>query len=398
MIRRGDPGAEAIVGNIDEVNVVGSEPVLDETIPQGGQISVRGWLLDRATGSPPRRLKVGIAGGSAVDALLGFPRPDVAAAFDWAQSEVAGFYAVLPIDTEVGQYPIVATAHATGGATTMAFSSEVKVTKAIDPLSGLRTREDGWAFNYDGFFVGDQLIDTAKPEHIAHLPVDHLTLLRLWLIDTKCGRPPRSVFARLGGRYLHVFDGTERHDAAANVGVQDASRCGFDIAVVPPAVGIAPLQVYAISFDGTFARLPTLFVENRWPLPTEFIAQSARVAANVDDVLVGGESVKGQDRVVAARGKPIWIHGWALDELGPRLTGGIEVLIDGRMIVRPSMTPPRPDVAELYGNALLAEAGFAVSVDTSGLRLGSHEIVLRAFSARGDQLKAFHNLKVLIEP
>src|SRR5580693_476255 len=92
--------AVAVGGHIDEIGIVGGEAALGEALPQGGQIAVRGWLLDRESGHPLGRLQIGIDGGSAVDAVLGLPRPDVADVVDWAVSSNGGFYAIVPIDTE----------------------------------------------------------------------------------------------------------------------------------------------------------------------------------------------------------------------------------------------------------------------------------------------------------
>jgi hypothetical protein len=390
--------AESLVGRIDEIGVVGGEPVDGDGIPRGGHISLRGWIIAHKSGRPVDELKIRIEGGTAVDAMLRHPRPDVADALARSESLLAGFYAVVPIDAELGTKGIVATAIVDDRQIPVTSETKLEVVRTADPLSGLAERQDDWVFNFDGFFAGERRIDGADPQRTAVISIEELAMLRLWIIDARTARPPVLVFALLGGHYVPVFGGVERPDAAASVGIPTASQCGFNIAIVPALACTSMLQVYAIAVDGTYFRLPPIAVRPREPFPSEFLSEDALVTASVDEICVGTESFRMQERVVATQGAPIVIRGWAVDECGPRLVASIEARIDQVRVLQAEPGEARPDVAELFGNTLLSVSGFKVSFETSKWLPGEHSVSLSAFSSHGNKRKTIADFTVAIEP
>jgi hypothetical protein len=388
--------AESIAGSVDEVNVVGGDPVAEGTIPLGGLVSIRGWLLNSETGKPVDRLEIAIGNGRRVDAVLGFYRPDVADALEWATSPYGGFYAVVPIETELGSQRMSATAYIDGTARNVESTFTFDVASTIDPIAGLVERPGGWAFSVDGFFSGEQCIDTPDKLHTTALPYDRPSLLRLWIIDLKSSRPPVTIIACLGGTYLPVFDIRERKDAADAVGLPNAINCGYRIGVLPLMACSSALHIYAVSVDGTYLSLPKIMIRPQNPLPSEVLLQDALISAHIDEVRVGATPLSGQQRVRVTRGERVSIRGWTVDDCGPRLSGGVEARVDQFEPISAEVGEHRSDIATLFGNSMLANSGFTVSLDTSEWSAGVHRVALRAFSSRGDRVKRFADLTVVI--
>ncbi len=389
---------ESVAGHVDEIGIVGGELAMPGTVPQGCRLSIRGWALNRRTGKPVDRLRIAVADGPLAEAVLEFRRQDVADGLEWATSEYGGFYAVIPVDCGLGSQPVTVMAYCDDNLIPLDCGCKVEVGPTLDQIAGYEERSEGWAFAVDGFFTGDRRFDVADQRHTAIVAYELPSILKLWIIDLKEKRPPASVVARLGGSYLPVFDGTERPDAAASVGVLDAHRCGFSIPVVPALSCTSLLQLYALSTDGGYLRLPGISVRQANPLPSDALPQNAAVQAHVDEIRIGDVSSPFSRHIAVKRGAPIIIRGWAVDEVGPRLPGSIEALIDGAKTVAASNGGRRSDIADLFGNTAIADCEFEMVLDTSSWRDGRHHVGLRAFSARGDHVKKFANISVIVQP
>jgi hypothetical protein len=391
-----EPRTESILCHIDEISVAAGEPTTSGSLPQGALTSVRGWFLSREHGDALSRVTTRIGDGLPVDAHWEFRRQDVTAAFEWA-SPYCGFYAVLPIDSGQGTQTVTVSAYATDRTIRTASPCQVEVSGALDPLAGLSERPDGWAVSIDGFFSSDgHLHSFVRGSKASIIPYERPALLKVWIVDVKSRRPPTAVLALLGGSYLPVYGPSDRNDAALHVGIPSAALCGFTIPVIPPWAGTATVRLFALSVDGTYLRIPPITVRQENALRADALPDGDTVRGNIDEIRVGDFVSESHERVVVPRGTLVQIRGWAVDTLGPRLSGGVEAVIDGAEIVAALSGRLRPEIALDFGNTALADCEFLCSFDTVDWRRGAHSIALRAFSSRGDRIQRFGQIMLVV--
>jgi hypothetical protein len=133
------------------------------------------------------------------------------------------------------------------------------------------------------------------------------------------------------------------------------------------------------------------------PLPNSFLPANANVIASLDEVNLGNSNVESMTALSAAPGQRLRLRGWAIDRVGPRLAGGIDVLIDGNCILSTQTTKSRPDIAAIFGSGV-ADCEFDAAFLVPALRSGSHALTIRALSARRDAFSEIARIDLRIRP
>ena len=178
---------------------------------------------------------------------------------------------------------------------------------------------------------------------------------------------------------LHRTSGCRR------AGSGDGPRSNADTAsaVRAPLVGPRQFDISGADADAATAssRRSSWFGKPR-PLRSSILPQTGAIAGELDEVSCEGIPLQRRGEFSAAIGQTLRLIGWAVDTIGPRLTGGIEIQIDGVAIVETQTSLARGDVAAQHGSRGVSDCGFDCRFRVPNLRLGMHALVVsRPFGA-----------------
>jgi hypothetical protein len=390
---------DSLAGCIDEVAVIGGDPVTGYGIPRGGYVSFRGWLVNVAGGPQPDEVNIAVGTSpreQRLTGLLGLPRPDVASQSPGGVVD-CGFFGAGAITAPCGTQPVVVTARTGSTVVHLACAGTVDVVPTLDPLQGLTFRDGGVSASIDGFYAGDDRVDQ-QANGMAIVPFDRPVSLRLWCVDRRSGTPPLAVVARLGGSYLSVIDGVERPDVVRHLELSEAVRPGFLVPVFAPHAGTGTIEMFAILEDGTYARIPAVRFRAPDAATTQVLPTHAQIRGMVDEARVADREFAGTSAIEAGRGQTVFIRGWAFDLVGPRVSGGIEAEIDGVVVAEARRGNPRADIARESGNSAVSDSEFIVEIDTRTLPPRRYTLSLWALSARSDARSLFASRSLIVRP
>ncbi len=369
------------------------DPSGNATIASGGFLFLRGWLLGTTPVRPVDSIAVGIEGINLFEAAIGFQRSDIRDAYG-AGALTSGFSAAIPVDVPSGRYALTIVDSFAGHTATMRPSDTLTIGPPLFPLAGLTRRDRRWKFAVDGVFCGDRALAIDADGAFVVAPAGPVEL-RLWAIESGSLRPPLAVVARRGGTYLAVASGLDRKDIAAAVDTPIATRCGASIRVSVGPFGSEEIVVYAVGHDDTYSYLTSIRLKQPEPLPTVLLPLSATVAGAIDEVRVGNTPVHSNAGIHATAGQRVRLRGWALDQIGPRLSGGIEVIMGATVVLSGQTSHPRPDIAAQFGTAV-SDCEFDVAFIVPPLKPGAHRLTVRGLTARRDATAAIGDLTVHI--
>lgn len=361
--------------------------VASASLGRGAYALVRGWALDEESNEPVDSLLVSLEAETTVAALLGLPRPDIAERFGEGSLN-AGFIAVLPLMAPVGRHKLAIEVHSRGKVLPFDTSCVVSIDVPVDPLASRKERNECWAYAIDGVLLSDGTPPPSFDQGVAVLPWGSSAFIKLWAIDLAKRAPPHRLIARSGGIYLRVIGGLMRYDAASSVGVPDAGRCGFAVPVSPSLSGTESVELFALGSDDTYVRLGNVSLRRPDPLPLSALSRTGRIRGSIDEITRNGVSISAADDIAIVAGNVLKLRGWAVDDVGPRLCGGVFADVDGRTC-EASRGEPRPDIEALVDAPGIAECEFEVTIDTTALSPGRHRISMFALTARRDALGAF---------
>ena len=354
-----------------------SKPGSVPSLRRGDFARARGWVVRADDATPVDGLSVTLAGEPAVEAIVGLSRPDVAEHLG-ADARKSGFEVVFPVTAPLGRQQLAFEARSGGEILPLDSACIVSIDPPSDPLAGRYERRDGWAFTIDGIRLAEgraaEKNDPSAPD-VFTLALAARAFVQLWVIDRVHDVPASGVVARAGGIYLPVLASAVRRDAAAYVGLPSAERCGFIVPVSPPLCGVGSVDLFALGCDESYAYLGAVRFRDANPLPLSALPRSGRIRGNVDEVTQTGGVLR--------------LRGWAVDEQGPRLSGGVFASLGGGTPSQASYGGSREDIASALDAGWIAACEFNVTLDTAGLSSGRHSVSLVALTARGDAAGEF---------
>jgi hypothetical protein len=374
--------SDDVIGHIDELRGSGDSSAIAARVDRGGFVTIRGWLLDRGSQRPPDSIAVNFGAGPPVEAVIGLPRPDVEAAFGFGAAR-SGFAVAVPANSECGACTLSLRPLRAGRSSAVELKDVVTIVAPADPFAGLEGRAGRWVVIIDGIFAGELPV----PRDASGVFVVDLQApaeLCFWAIDAETRRAPEAIVARFGGRYLRVTSTIARPDAAASQSAPGAAMCGFAVPFVPSPIGIDRVELYALDDEGSFAHIASVRARQAQPLPASVLPDASSVRGAVDALEVAGAAVRAADRILAVPGQALVVRGWAIDANGPRLCGGVDVLIDGKLAGEAQTLLVRNDIAAKFAHPRLAESGFEVSAVVPDLEAREVELAVWVYSARRD--------------
>lgn len=375
------------IAYVDTVEEIGARSGADSPLGRGAYAVVRGWALHEGRHEPVESLRVSVGTETTVEAFLGLPRPDVAERFGRGALN-AGFVAVFPLTAPCGPYQLTLEALAGDEVLPCDTSYAVSIDVPENPLAGRQERGDFWAYAIDGVYLSNGTPASSFDQGIAVLSWGCSAFIKLWAIDLAKRAPPEAIIARSGGVYLRVIDSLMRHDAALSVGAPGAAQCGFAVPVSPSLSGTELVELFALGCNDTYVRIGEVKLRRPDTLPLSALPRSGRIRGHLDEITVNGAPVSAADDIAVAHGSVMKLRGWAVDEMGPRLSGGVFADIEGDTFeaLRGRI---RPDVAALLDAPDVAACEFEATIDTTSLSPGRHRISMFALTARRDAMGAF---------
>lgn len=356
------------------------------SLRQGDFAVARGWAIRADDRTPVDAVSVTLGTEASVESFPGLPRPDVAAQFGNVSLN-SGFTVVFPVTAPIGQQPLAFEARSRGEVLPLDPTCIVAIDPPSNPLAGRHERSDRWAFAIDGIHL-DYATPAPKNDpddaDVFTLSLGASAFIKLWVIDLAHNAPAAGVVARCGGLNLPVFSGVLRADAAAAVGLPQAAKCGFAVPVCPPIGGVASVELFALGRDDAYAYLGTIRFREMHPLPLSALRSTGRIRGRLDDIAAEGVVVSPPGDVTVAPGSVVSLRGWAIDEQGPRRSGGVFAAIEGGATHQATYGGLREDVATALDVPGIVACEFTATIDTTGLSRGRHRISLVALTARGD--------------
>jgi hypothetical protein len=375
--------SDSVVGYLDELSELGCDAIVTNTAARGGFVIVRGWLYDREAERSADTIRIRLNSGPAVEAVVGLNRPDVANVMG-TRAAASGFAAAIPVLVTAGSCTLAISPAFDDRSRTIELHDVIEVVDAPDPFAGLHPDPGHWMFSVDGVFDGAGRCIEVDAAGAYVLPADAGADARLWVLDAGDRQPPQALVVRFGGRHLIVSSTIERLDAALSIDAPGARMCGFSIPLMPSPIGTEIIDVYAVGRSGAYAHLTSLRVRRPEPLSAGLLPPTAPLIGALDAVFCDGVSAPAAGDIPVDVGMAIRLCGWVVDPVGPRLTGGIEVLVDGRVAAETHTRLVRTDVAASLGTNGVAECGFDVLLTVPQLAAGPHVLAVRALSSRRD--------------
>jgi len=382
-----------VLGSVDEVRQLG-RPAPTDGIAVGSYLVVRGWILNRADGTPLQDLRVGIDAFSPSAAILGFERTDVRDAHG-ASALKSGFLAVLPVTAPPGRHELVFGFGTNDRRRDLVVSAALMTEPPVDPLAGLADERAGWEFALDGVFDGDSALDQDS-DGVFVCPTERPVAIRGWALHGPTGAAAREIVARTGGRYLLVLAPQARPDVAAIKAAPHAVDCGFTIPLLPSPIGVEEIALFALREDGSYASLARVRVRQARPLASSTLPRSDAVAGTIDAIALDDRTLDSIHEINAFEHQVLRVRGWAVDTVGPLLTGGIELTLDDVAVVQTQTSLTRQDIATKYHG--LTDTGFEIAWTIAALAPGAHLLGVRALSARRDAVATLATYRFFVEP
>jgi len=166
---------------------------------------------------------------------------------------------------------------------------------------------------------------------------------------------------------------------------------------LPSPIGVEEIRLYAITENGGYSYLDSVRARQFQTLGSSALPESDDIRSSIDEFTIGGRKVESDGQLAITAGTPISLRGWAVDSVGPRLTGGIELLLDDAVVVQTQTNLPRPDVAESFGDLGVTESEFALRWAMPPVAVGTYRLSLRAFSARRDATALLTERELIVE-
>jgi hypothetical protein len=85
-----------------------------------------------------------------------------------------------------------------------------------------------------------------------------------------------------------------------------------------------------------------------------------------------------------AFGETTKVAGWAIDLHARKPARGVVFEIDGMAVAKADCLVPRPDVAEIFGDAEMERCGFEIILPTNKLDAGFHSVSLHVVTHKLD--------------
>ena len=382
-----------VLGSVDEVRQLG-RPTASDGIAVGSYITIRGWILNRAHGTPLKDLRVGIDALAPSTAILGLERTDVRDSHG-ASALKSGFLAVLPVTVPPGRHELVFGFDTNDERRDLIVSAALMTEPPVDPLAGLAHNGAGWEFALDGVFDGDSALDQ-NSDGVFVCPTERPVAIRGWALHGPTGAVAREIVARSGGRYLHVLAQQARPDVAAVKAAPHAIDCGFTIPLLPSQIGVEEIGLFALREDGSYASLARIRVRQARPLASSTLPESDTIVGAVDAIALDDRTLDSISEIHAFEHQVLRVRGWAVDTVGPLLTGGIELTLDDVAVVQTQTSLARQDIATKYHAP--TDAGFEIAWTIAALAPGAHLLGLRALCARRDCVATLATYRFFVEP
>lgn len=232
-----------------------------------------------------------------------------------------------------------------------------------------------------------------------------------WAIDEKNEKPADSVLLFAGDRFVKKGAvGLERKDIVDWLGNKNYLKSGFSVTVPFDAVRYSEIRVYAVLNNGSgseaayYSQNPCLLAHEKWPYKIRALLFSGvrlDLSENGSSPVVFGEEgragvsehIEGQVEQINESKSCVEFIGWAIDTRQVPPPKAELAVIDGRqkwvldrdrvpppkavivfqgesLICSGTITRPRPDIVEKYGNPDLLNAGFHFAVPKDSLDKG----------------------------
>ena len=387
--------SDSVIGSIDEIKQIGRER-RTPGVSIGGHVLIRGWMLDAQTRLPIGDLRIGLDVSSQREAIGEIARPDVAASHGAGASR-SGFLATVPVTVGAGSQPLLLSVRSSHGAEEIVLEAAVQVEAPVDPFAGMKADSSGWVHSIDGVFDGSERLE-ADPTGVFVIADAKVASIRGWVLDEASGLPASEVVARSGGRYLRVIPTEPRTDVAKNLGIQSAVNAGFAIPFVPSPVGVDEVQVFAISDRRTYSQIASIRARQASAMPSENLPADDNIRGAVDELSLRATPVDLAGSLIVSEGDEVSVTGWAVDSLGPLLTGGVELVLDGTAVVQTQTRIARPDAADQFGHGDIVTCGFEMRWVVQNTASGAHRLDVRALSSRRDAVRTLAAWSLIVEP
>lgn len=371
--------AGSVFGSIEEIVPIGRAAEAGDLFA-GEYAMVRGWLLDSATLTPPQSIALGLREADMHRALPGFDRPHVRDTFG-EQSLRAGFAGVIPLTASTGNHALEIEVRSDRGQSRITAHELITIVEPIDPFAGLPRADGGWHFAIDGVYQESEAVEI---DAVGTCVIKSGgAVIRGWAARADSLQPATEILARSGGRFLRVCQHVLREDVAKNLKSDDARLAGFSVPIMPSAVGTEAIQIFAVDGDDTYTLLCTLKARQRLQLSSTHLPRNASIEGVIDDFSLD-DAPFDTKKMTLQEGAQIALRGWAVDRAGPRLIGGLELLVDDVRVMEAPTDIPRDDVVRNLASTGVRDSGFALRWVVPNMSIGEHRIELRALSARRD--------------
>jgi len=381
--------SESVLGCIDDIRELGRPSPDGASV--GGFVAIRGWLVPAPGAAPIDAIALGLAPEAHFAAIVGIERPDVRAV-NGNGARFSGFAATLPIPDMRGKQALHVRVLQEGIEREFILGDALAASAPVDPFANLEPRDTPWATAIDGVFAGAEIL-LADNAGIYTIDPAHATVIRGWAARSDPPATAHEIVARSGGRYLRVLQEQPRPDVAAALGA-GALASGFTVPIVPSTVGVEEIHLFAVGEDETYAPIARVRLRSSNAAASTDLPEGADIRGALEELSLAGTALD-RDRPLELRdGAELVLNGWAIDAVGPRLCGGIEILIDDVSVVLTQTDLPRPEIARANAHSGVRDCGFAVRWRIAGLTPGPHTLAVRVLSANRETRATLARLPV----
>ena len=233
------------------------------------------------------------------------------------------------------------------------------------------------------------VIQHAVKGHLAYAKVkdDNVTFAG-WAADAKNAQLPEAVVIFLDGRFFYA-DKTEvdRPDVAKFLKNPALKKTGFkfDLTSSFPNDTLSPeVRLFAVSKKGTASEL--IYPKGYQWGKKWYVLSGNRLIRHPDSlsIPVDPKALKGHLAVAKAKGDHVRFAGWAADVKGLQVPEAIMIFANGESVFSGTCNTDRPDVAEVFHNPALRNAGFNYAVPRSLFKdMAGADVRVFALSRKG---------------
>ena len=233
------------------------------------------------------------------------------------------------------------------------------------------------------------VIQHAVKGHLAYAKVkdDNVTFAG-WAADAKNAQLPEAVVIFLDGRFFYA-DKTEvdRPDVAKFLKNPALKKTGFkfDLTSSFPNDTLSPeVRLFAVSKKGTASEL--IYPKGYQWGKKWYVLSGNRLIRHPDSlsIPVDPKALKGHLAVAKAKGDHVRFAGWAADVKGSQVPEAIMIFANGESVFSGTCNTDRPDVAEVFHNPALRNAGFNYAVPRSLFKdMAGADVRVFALSRKG---------------